>query len=318
MDVREELVQRCAVRRREKIGGLSDEGFAELVLAVRDNPSAFVDSPADEAFSAFATALTAYEQNIDGDDLLDDSEYTSTRKRRLASLAQACDRAAAIDPECTDARLVSVQAHEFGPDDLLARLLELRAATSRPDVAGDAWDDVFARPSLRLDAALERTCLDGARFKMTIGYAEGLMTAAPTDALGARYTASLAYARLEDEAGFDALDARFGRRGNTWSNLARTIMLYKLGRMSAARRALRGFCELSAGGAYALLKPEFVDVYLPDRPYVAPSSFDEAVVAVHESEPIIADVPDFIAWAQSQPWLETAASQFADKNDLDW
>ena len=63
---------------------------------------------------------------------------------------------------------------------------------------------------------------------------------------------------------------------------------------------------------------EFVDVFLPDRPYAAPSSFDEAVLAVHESEPIIADVAAFIAWAQSQPWLETAASQFADKNDLDW
>ena len=68
-----------------------------------------------------------------------------------------------------DMVVARIQAHEFGPDDLLARLLELRAATNQPDVTGDAWDDVFARPSLRLDAALERTCLDGARFKRTIG-----------------------------------------------------------------------------------------------------------------------------------------------------
>ena len=114
MDVREELVQRCAVRRREKIGGLSDEGFAELVLAVREDPSAFIDSPEEEAFSTFASALTAYEQKLDEDELLDDSEYTSTRKRRLASLSQACDRAAAIDPGCTDARLVSSRRTSSG------------------------------------------------------------------------------------------------------------------------------------------------------------------------------------------------------------
>jgi len=318
MDAREELVQRCAIRRREKIGTLSDEGFAELVLAVRNDPTAFVDTPSEEALVALATALATYEQSLDNDDLLDDDEYTATRKRRLSALADACDRATSVDSGCVDARLVSILAHDLGPDDLLAQLLELREKVDAPIVDGDAWSDVFSRPSLRLDAAIVRTCLDGSRFKMTLDRAEKLMGSAPSDALGARYTAALAYARLEDEAGFDALDARFGHRGNTWSNLARAVLLYKLGRMSAARRALRGYCELCAGAAYALLKPEFVEIYLPDRPAAAPSSFEEAVLAVHESEPIIADVPDFIAWAQSQPWLEQSASQFADKNDFDW
>lgn len=318
MDAREELVQRCAVRRREKIGTLSDEGFAELILAVRNDPTTFVDNPTEEAFAALAAALVTYEQSLAKDDLLDDDEYTITRKHRLGALADACNRAATIDPGCTDAQLVSILARDLGPDDLLAQLLELRNEADAPIVDGDAWNDVFSRPSLRLDAALVRTCLDGSRFKMTLDRAEKLLVAAPSDALGARYTAALAYARLENETGFDALDARFEHRGNTWSNLARTVLLYKLGRMSAARRALQGYCELCEGAAYALLKPEFVETYLPDRPAVAPSSFDEAVLAVHESEPIIADVPDFIAWAQSQSWLEQSASQFADKNDLDW
>jgi hypothetical protein len=318
MDVREELVQRCATRRREKIGTLSDEGFAELVLAVRNDPAAFVDASAEEAFAALAAALATYEQSLDKDNLLDDDEYVITRTRRLGALADACDRAVAVDSGCTDAQLVSILAHDLGPDDLLARLLELRDGTDAPSAADDAWNDVFSRPSLRLDAAIVRTCLDSSRFRMTLDRAEGLLGVAPSDALGAHYTAALAYARLEDEAGFDALDARFGHRGNTWSNLARVILLYKLGRMPAARRALQGYCELCEGASYALLKPEFVEIYLPDRPTVAPSSFEEAVLAIHESEPVIADVPDFIAWAQSQPWLEQSASQFADKNDFDW
>ena len=47
MNVHEELIQRCAARRRKALGDLSDQGFAELLLAVRENPSAFVDSPAE-------------------------------------------------------------------------------------------------------------------------------------------------------------------------------------------------------------------------------------------------------------------------------
>ena len=96
------------------------------------------------------------------------------------------------------------------------------------------------------------------------------------------------------------------------------VLLYKLDRMSAARRALRGFDELCEGGAYALLRPTFVEVYLPDRPEAAPCSFRECMLATREAEPIIADTPDFIAWCQGNDWLVSSAGRFAEKNDLDW
>ena len=60
------------------------------------------------------------------------------------------------------------------------------------------------------------------------------------------------------------------------------------------------------------------DVYLPDRPETRPLSFEEATLAIHEADPIIVDVPDFVSWAQLQGDLLYQAEDFARRNDLDW
>lgn len=319
MNAWDELVERCARRRRSKIGPLSDDAYAELTLAVRENPQGFVDDPSDQAFLELAQALDAYRASLGDDDLLDDEAYQAARARRLSALAESCERAAATGP-CLDARLVALLARDLEPDPLLERLIELErdSAQDLPPADADAWDDVLLRSRLRLRAAVARTCLDGARYRMAESAARSVMDASPSDALGARHTCALALARLEDEMGFDQLDLRFSRQGSPWSHLARALLLYKLDRLSAARRALRGFDELCPGGAYALLRPTFVEVYLPDRPAVAPGGFEESTFAVREAEPVIADVPDFIPWCQGFDWLVSSAERFAEKNDLDW
>ena len=141
---------------------------------------------------------------------------------------------------------------------------------------------------------------------------------APSDALGCRHSAALAFARLEDEAGFEELDARFNHASSAWSLLARSILNFKLGRMGAARRALAGYSTLVEGGAYALLRPVLIDTYMPDRPAVAPCCFQEAMFAVHEADPIVVDVPDFPRWAEEQPAIRAAAQAYADKYGYDW
>ncbi len=323
MNGREELVLRCAQRRREKIGALSDEGFAELCLAVRENPSAFVDSPEQAAFATLVGALEAFRRAGADDDLLDDDEFRAARKHRLQVLSAGCTQALAQDEGCLDAQLVQTLAAELDPDDLLDALLEIEAeADSAAELSlgatGDAWDDVFMRPRLRIWDAIARTCLDGGRYRMALEVSRGLMAASPIDKVGGRLTAALALARLEDEEGFNELDARLSGRENSWLNLGRTILLYKLGRMSAARRALRGYGELCEGAAYALLRPTFVEICLPDRPDVPAGGFEEATFAVHEAEPIIADVPDFIGWADSFPWFHAAGERYAETNGYDW
>lgn len=328
MNAWDELVERCAQRRLRKIGPLSEQAYAELVLAVRENPASFVDAAPEQALLVLAQALDAYRASLRDDDLLDDDAYQAARVRRLTALRDECVRARAIDEGCLDAHLLELLATDLDPDPLLAALLETQrgfglddgdaSAASADTPGGDAWNDVFQRPHLRLRAAVARTCLDGARFKMAAKVATSVIDATPSDPLGARHTCMLAYARLEDEAGLDAIDARLGRRESSWSHLARTLLLYKLDRLPAARRALRGYCQLCEGGAYALLRPTYVEVYLPDRPEATPCSFEECLLAVREAEPIIADVPDFISWCQGFDWLTEDARSFAEKNDLDW
>lgn len=319
MNGREELIARLAHRREQKLGGLTEGGFRELERAVRENPQSFVDDPADEAFLLVVKGLERYDLACRDDDLLDDDEFMAARTKRLARLASDCAQALQVDEGCLDAALLATLARDIDSDRLLTALLDLRSDKGPGQAPeGDAWDDLALRAQVRLQAAIARTCLDTARYRMAAHEGEQALQLSPSDAVGARHTCALAYARLEDEASFEDLDRRFGRQGDSWNHLARTLLLYKLGRMGAAKRALEGFSRLCEGGAYALLRPVLVDIYLPDRPEARPLSFEEATMAVHEADPIVVDVPDFIAWSQDQRSVYFAAQGFAEKLGLDW
>ncbi|MBO7675864.1 MAG: hypothetical protein J6S63_12795 [Atopobiaceae bacterium] len=324
MNAQEELVRRLALKRKQKLDPLSDEAFAELELAVRQNPLGFVDDDEEQAFSLIVKALATFEESVRDDDLRDDAQYVAERKRRLDALAATCQQALLLDENCLDAALIAELAVDRPQNELFERLFELEARAQdrlgalEAGVTGDAWTNVFLRPRLRLQAAFARTCINTARFRMAVDTCTSLLATAPLDALGARFTCALAMVRLEDEDGFNWLDAREGRHGNAWFHLSRVILMYKLGRMSAARRALRGFDRLCVGGAYLLLQPTYVDVYLPDRPSFVPNSFEETMLAVHEADPIIADIPDFALWASSQPDFLASAQDYCARNGFEW
>ena len=324
MRYRDELVGRLAERRRAKLGSLSDSAYDELYRAVQANPADFVDAPEDEAFALVASALEKYAQPAPDEEFLDEQAYLPARAKRYAHLAAECDRALALDPGCTDAALLKILMADLGCDELLDSLTDLDQAETdahgalEPGEVGDAWADVASHGRLRVRAAISRACLDSARYRIAQSACEDLLALAPSDVLGARHTCALALARLEDEEGFDALDAQAGRSGDSWTHLGRVILLYKLGRMSAAKRALTGFSHLVEGGAYALLRPVLVDTYLPDRPEEKPCSFGEATLAVYEADPIIVDVPDLPYWAESIPEVARSAQRFADSSGYDW
>ena len=319
MDARAELVMRLAIHRVEQLGGLSAEGFSELVLAVRDDVEGFCDRDDDRAFLELVRALERYEASFADDDLLDDSEYYVERRRRLDAIEAACERALALDPECLDASLLRTIAADVPPERTLEALLELLDEVPAPDTQEeDAWDDVLARPRLRVLAAAARTCVETARFRMASTLCAQALEQSPSDPLGVRNTWAIALARLEDEDGFNELWSRFGHAGNAWFYLAHMLLLYKDLRLPAARRALKGYCEVCEGGAYALLRPSYVDVYLPDRPDVRRGSFDEAVLAVHEMDPVFMDTPDFVNWVLKTPGVEQLARKFADERGLDY
>ena len=323
MNARDEFVLRLATKRGAKLS-LSDSGYAELLLAVQEDPTKFMEDASDEAFLCIAQALRRYNESRSKDEFLDDADFMRERKRRLERMRQDCAQALELDPGCTDALLLEAIAQDSDLDALLDRLLEVEREASEKDGplqaagSGDAWDDVMVRPRLRVQATISRTCLDTGRFRMADAVGQSLIALSHSDHLGARHTCALALARLEDEEAFDALDAKFSRRGDCWLQLSRVILLFKLGRMAAARRALRGFRGLCEGGIYALLRPVMVDTYMPDRPQCDSYSFEEATVAIHEADPIIVDVPDLPQWVENQPDMREAAMSFAQRMGFDW
>ena len=187
---------RLATKRRARLG-LSDAAYAELVEAVRKDPQGFVDDGEEEAFSLVASALDRYENDREGDDLLDDDAFAAARGRRMARMRSDCAEALSHDPGCVDALLMDAIATDAGSDALVGALMDIerRFAEKRPASRGgdpqDAWEDVFAHPYLRLAATLSRACLDSARYRMSAQVAWRLMDAAPSDVLGARHGLSL-------------------------------------------------------------------------------------------------------------------------------
>ncbi len=324
MKAREELVHRLALKRRRKLGSMSDEAFNELELAVRQDPYNFIDDDEEQAFALVARALETYYDARRDDGLLDDTEFAAQRMERNDALSDACRQALALDRTCIDARLLTTLVIDGSQDlrfemlyDDYAEFVQKKGSITIP-ATGDAWSDVFMRPRLRLQAALARTCINTSRFRLATEYCVDMLTKAPLDALGARLTCALAMARLEDEEGFNWLDAREGRRGNAWFHLSRVLLMYKLGRAPAARRALRGFDQFCVGGAYLLLQPLFVDTYLPDRPPYEPNTFEESMLCLHEADPIITDAPDFAAWARKQTGFLDSAHDFCIRNGFEW
>ena len=324
MNGHEEQITRLALKRRRKLGSLSDEAFAELELAVRENPSRFVDDDEEQAFSQVVAALDRYHDSCRDDDLLDDEQYAAAANKRYARLETDARNALSVDPDCVDAMLLASIAHGSQPDEYVDQLIDYEKMINEefgsiPRTAtGDTWTDVFMHPRLRLSNSIAFAFFNTARYRMTVDRCCDLLAISPLDALGARFLCALAMARLEDERGLDWLDARDKRRGNAWMHLSRTLLMYKLGRMPAARRALRGFDNLCPGGAYALLQPVFVDSYLPDRPAFTPQTFSETILAVHEADYVISDVPDFPHWASDLPWFWESAHDFCHKNGFEW
>ena len=178
--------------------------------------------------------------------------------------------------------------------------------------------------------AISQLSLASARYRAAMQYARIVMRAEgyPNRAEG---TVLLALARLEDEEGFFAFAREVDQRereahaqpawmiphepvdDSPWYLLARTLLLYKLGRRRAARRALRDFANRCDGGAFFLLNPTYLTPYLPARP-TPQTSWSTAHQAVWEADGIIADTPDFVVWAESVEGVVYASEAFADRN----
>lgn len=199
---------------------------------------------------------------------------------------------------------------------------ELLAAATAPGVENDSETELAAAYLTGTDPevigwlhtveCLAQGCMVTARYKAAARYARTVMRAQgyPNFAVG---TLMLALARLEDEEGFFAAaqsNPGSGLQDSPWYLLGRALLLYKLGRRKNARRALKDFAFRCEGGAFFLLNPTYLTPYLPVRPPV-----DEAWKLTHqavwEADGIIADTPDFTAWAMAIDGIQEESESFA-------
>lgn len=316
MDAFEEAVERAVRIRSEQAGGLSPKAIQELELSVRAHPDEFLTSAPEQALLILDKAIRAQLADRAEDELRDDKMFDSALKQRSKTLRSAAESALAIDPRNLDAqllRIIGTYPTATAKEEL--RYQELKAVMEtipRPEPSQSGMEnDVFCQPWLRAMEALTRWAYEATHFRQAGELGRELLTACPSDPYGCRHTLALVYARLEDETALDELDRFFARKGSAWIALARTILLYKLDRIGAARRALLGYVRLYPGGAFALANPSFVDEYLPNRPDYAPLSFDEAVLAVREAALLIEDVPFFLFWCFDQESFAKAEEEFA-------
>ena len=296
--------------------------LTELNRRALRSPETLVTDDEDRAFLALDKALQRARQDIDDelDAMYYDPEGAARRgPSRMPRTAALLARCIQLDPHCYDARTVDVLVRCETSDEALAALdalePEARAwCTERAELldgpVADPWDATYLRPWLRLKLRAIDLLVQMACYREALRRCEEMLAFAPADAQGVRHTAALLYARLEDEEGLNRLDAQFGHEGACWMHLARAVLLYKLGRLDAARRALIGLAELCPGAAYYLAYPAYVPPYLPDRPLFAPGTEQESLYATYEGDYLIVDTPDFVGWATSIEKFNAAVQAF--------
>lgn len=283
---------------------------------------------------------------------LPDDEFEARRARLFSETRRALLEIAREDRLAIDAELVAILLADTDVDSCLSDLMHLEARVKEhlirdvegfdPDAPAFWSPSALERASARLAAeAADGAAADGAdpaaeltrtspslvgwlhvleaisqlsiataRYRAAIRYARLVMRASgyPSHAEG---TVLIAHARLEEEEEFFAAAAEAGE--TPWFLLTRTLLLYKLGRRKAAKRALRDFVSRCDGGAFFLLNPTYLTPYLPVRPEPR-ESWDLTHQAVWESDGLIADTPDFVAWAEQIDGVYETSEAFASRN----
>lgn len=212
------------------------------------------------------------------------------------------DEAVALDPECFDAIRMRSSTRLGSPSErsefLKSEEPRVREACEKARAAASGLDDsdranlageLAMRPYQRWLASLAEDQLICGRNRAAIATCEKLLEVDPADMSDARFTLALALAKLEDEAGLDALAGRYhtlcpSRGANdAWLLIARMALAHRQLKPALARTHLAEILRCYPTGAVALLRQN----ELPDGEFarlnVQPYSEDELVVALSES-----------------------------------
>lgn len=320
--------------------GLTDAARALLHNQVRSQPERYAADAHATSLLAYAAERSRLIKSLDSMENLDDDEFERESNALFDRERAEMYRIWNADNLCVDARLLDILLADAPLDDCLNDLLKLEGEVrsylegrgSGFDTSAEGYWDARSLGAAGLTCeeatvsdpevvgwlhtveAISQACLSTGRYRAAANYARIVMGARGyrSAGAGAAGTLLLALARLEDEDGFfsAARDAGAGIEDTPWFLLGRTLLMYKLGRVKNARRALRDFSARCEGGAFFLLNPTYQTPYLPVRPKPR-DPWDASHQAVWEADGVIVDTPDFVTWAASVDGVERDSEDFA-------
>lgn len=296
-DPRREDYQRMALRFVRTIDPADPEvtrAFASFGHKFAQERDSLPQTDADRAFHlvCLAAETVDYKLPFAGSDAL-----AAELIRQGRSLL---DEAISLDPMCFDAIRMKSGPEAAGVDKrhafLAEREPEVRAACEQAAATVDDPDEERAtlerslawRPYWRWLASLAEGALICGRNREAIRWCERLLETDRHDMSDARFTYAYALAKLEDEAGLDALEKRYEAISPTrgaddpWMLMARLALAHKGCRLTDAHELVERICRIYPGAAVTLLR----QTELPDGEFarlnVAPYGEDELIVATSE------------------------------------
>ena len=335
-DAKWEDYQRMALRFAESLDGSEPlavarayAGFGRRFAQDRDS---LPQTDADRAFHLVATAT----------DLIDYQLPFATDEEAETIIPHAhrvLEEAISLDANCFDAirmdeasRCPSFESYYVF---LQEREPEVRAvcAQAREQAAKETGDSSTERlelacalttwPHLRWLAMMASKALICGRNRETLRFCNELLDLDLNDNAGARYTAALAYAKLEDEQGLDQLEARCRRLTQSsagtdaWMLIARLALAHRKRDLPRARQLVSKLIELYPQAVVALARQRELPDGVFSRLAVPPFSEDELILALSEATVLTQEGRDSLGKGALGSWLLQESLAHATRAQLD-
>ena len=275
------------------------EGYPNAIAAMAAFPELFVrqrDSlPQNDTDRAFACMGKACE-------ILDVKVLYAADEAQVQRLtdeaAALLEEAVKLDPQCFDAlRIRHMMSHGVRDamvtylsqeaDHVLEECLRVSASIGLPVTEGNYSASVYMRPYLRWLLNLANEQLNCGRYHRSLDICERLLQLDKVDIVGARLVMAYDYVKLEDEAGFDALVARFSGETNAWFLLGKCFLAFKARRIEEARSLLHDIVITYPSAGRTLYYQEEIPLGTFGHLEYAPLTADELFIAISEAAVIL-------------------------------
>ncbi len=329
-DARWEDYQRLSLRFARSLDGSDPatalKAFATFGRRFAQNRDSLPQSDEDRAFHLVADATVLIDYNLP---FAESDERAEDIIRRAAALL---DEAISLDAHCHDALRMQSAArnpsfesyYDFlrdGADEVRARCEEARELVGGSD---DTPDDrirlarsIAMHPYYRWVATMADKALVCGRNREAIRLSEQLLALDPDDGSDVRFTCALAYAKLEDEEGLDALARRCRENGvyrgsdDAWLLLARASLAHKRRDLASARERIADVIRTYPHAAATLVRQRELPDGVFARIAVQPFSEDELIVAASEGTVLLQEGRDRRGRGAFGSWVVDAAAELA-------